>query len=200
MNAFTVQFSFTGVCEHTVHHYPSSASSATLKHALHKVIPFPCLSIDSPLCQHVLHLFSYTTPLSSFNRPRISPFFLAWGCDWLLVPVPGTPNGSCNYHCSTTVLSVCSPAKQEGSFGSPDQKLWPLIMKQKEKPKHCAKSTRNVPKRAQENGNDSHLEDVLNSSSAMTRWCQEHRCLGSVWSDPRKQGTERVTHAVMMLL
>lgn len=44
----------------------------------------------------------------------------------------------------------CQCARQQnkrGAFGSPDQKLWPLIMKQKEKPKHCAKSTRNVPKR-----------------------------------------------------
>lgn len=154
-----------------------------------KVIPFSACSLDWLASLSVSSNSSLLLLLSSFNCPRISPFFLAWGCNWLLVPVPGTPNGSCNYHCSTTVLSVRSPAKQEGSFGSPDQKLWPLIMKQKEKPKHCAKSTWNVPKRALENGNDSHPKDILHSSSAITCWCQKHRCLGCVWSDHCEQRT-----------
>lgn len=137
--------------------------------------------------------------LSSFNWPSISPFFLAWGCDWLLVPVPGTPNGSCNYHSSTTVLSVHSPAKQEGSFGSPDQTLRPLIMKQKEKPKHGAKSMWNVPRRAVENGNDSRPEDILGSSAARTRWCQKHRCWACVWSDRCKRRAPGGSRAMMVL-
>lgn len=47
------------------------------------------------------------------------------------------------------------------SFG-----LW--SWSKKEKPKHCAKSTRNVLKRAPENGNDSHPEDIPGSSVLMS--------------------------------
>lgn len=43
------------------------------------------------------------------------------------MPVPGTPNGGCNYHCSATDLSVHLPTKQEGPFGILHQKPRPLI-------------------------------------------------------------------------
>lgn len=95
------------------------------------------------------------------------------------MPVPGTPNGGCNYHCSATDLSVHSPTKQEEPFGILHQKLRPLIAEQKGGGGggQCAKRRKNVPKRVEGNGNDSRPDDVLCTP------CVDVRCTGvGFWS------------------
>lgn len=173
-----------------------SIGTDKIKHACNKIMPFSVLFIDSLTCQWVLHLLSSISPLSSFNCPTIS-FFLA-GLRVQLAAGASSRDTKwelyCNYHCPVIIIEHTDRTVVEGSFGSPDQKPWALIMEQKEKPKHCAKSRRNVPKRVQGNGQPSR-----SSSLAMTCWCQEHRCLGCVSSDQFKQRTERVSHAMMFI-
>lgn len=104
------------------------------------------------------------------------------------MPVPGTPNGGCNYHCSATDLSVHSPTKQEEPFGILHQKLRPLIAEQKGGGGQTVyKTNEECPKERRGNGNDSRPDDVLSSC-----WCQVHRCWFLICTE--------VSHAAMLSL
>ena len=152
----------------------------------------PVLTLDSPLCQlckpsFLLYHFAF---LFSIQESLLSSW--PWACGWLPMPAPGTPNGSCNYHCSTAVLSVRSPAKQEGILWKSRSKALAFDHEAKgKKPKQCARSTRNVPKEATSRRHPALLlgRRVLMSGLQVSWLRLIHQ-----------ETAQRVSHATMLLL
>lgn len=107
------------------------------------------------------------------------------------MPVPGTPNGGCNYHCSATDLSVHSPTKQEEPFGILHQKLRPLIAEQKggRGGQTVCKTNEECPKERRGEWEWQVSGWRLLHSSC---WCQVHRCWFSICTE--------VSHAAMLSL
>lgn len=136
----------------------------------------PVLTLDSPLCQLCrpsFLLYPSACPLLTIQESLLSSW--PWACGWPPVPAPGTPNGSCNYHCSTAVLSVRSPAKQEGILWKSRSKALAFDHEAKGKNLNNVQDQRGMSQR------EPRPEDILRSSSAAVCWCQGHRCLGCVW-------------------
>lgn len=89
------------------------------------------------------------------------------------MPVPGTPNGGCNYHCSATDLSVQSPTKQEEPFGILHQKPRPLIAEQRGGDPNSVQCNEECPRerRGKWEWQPSGWRPLHSPC-----WCQVHRC------------------------
>lgn len=145
----------------------------------------PALTIVSPLFQHVLHPFLFTSLLSIFiykkpqqQQKNQDSFLSSWpkgAC--CFCQLGGHQNGSRNYHCFTTsVLSGCSPAGTETnpldvpikSFG-----LW--SQGKKRSPNNVQKTNKECPADKQHgaNGSDNHPADT-----PPLTWCVGVRSAG----------------------